>query len=152
MSYETGLSLEEKVTSLFQPDTLLPAQYFETFRRKAHLEPEKRLMLAVLEDAVACFQKYASVRDGKGKAMFRDAEEWILEEERDWLFSFNNICEVLGFDPQYVRLGLMRWKENRLAGRPKAKVYRLTPKRRRGKSRETDPSRSGQKWLKAVGR
>ena len=56
MTYETGLSVEEKVSSLFQPDTLLPAQYFETFRRKSHLEPEKRLMLAVLEDAVACFQ------------------------------------------------------------------------------------------------
>ncbi|OGP19408.1 MAG: hypothetical protein A2038_02255 [Deltaproteobacteria bacterium GWA2_57_13] len=152
MSYETGLSVEEKVTSLFQPDTLIPAQYFETFRRKAHLEPERRLMLAVLEDAVACFQKYVSARDSKGKGTFRDAEEWILEEERDWLFSFNNICEVLGFDPQYVRKGLMRWKETRLAERPKAKVYRLTPKRRRRKSRETDPSRSGQKWLKAVGR
>ncbi|MEK7783674.1 MAG: hypothetical protein AAB279_07085, partial [Candidatus Binatota bacterium] len=58
MNYNTGLSVEEKVTSLFQPDTLLPAQYLETFRRKAPLEPEKRLILAVLEDAVACFQKH----------------------------------------------------------------------------------------------
>lgn len=33
MTYETGLSVEERVTSLFQPDTLLPAQYLETFRR-----------------------------------------------------------------------------------------------------------------------
>ena len=57
MSSETRLSVEEKVASLFQPDTLLPVQYLETFRRKAHLEPEKRLMLSVLEDAIACFQK-----------------------------------------------------------------------------------------------
>lgn len=153
MSYETGLSVEEKVTSLFQPDTLLPAQYFETFRRKAHLEPERRLMLAVIEDAIiACFQKYASARDAKGKAVFRDAEGWILEDDRDWLFSFSNICEVLGFDPQYVRLGLVRWKEASLAGRPKAKIYRLTPKRRRRKSRQVETGRSGQRWLKAVGR
>lgn len=152
MSYETGLSVEEKITSLFQPDTLLPAQYLDTFRRKAHLEPEKRLMLAVLEDAIACFQKYLSARDTKGKTIFRDAEEWILEAEKDWLFSFDNVCEVLGFDPQYVRKGLMRWKETHLAGRPRAKIYRLTPKRRRRKSGETEPGRSGQKWLKAVGR
>ncbi|MBI2360491.1 MAG: hypothetical protein HYV04_16575 [Deltaproteobacteria bacterium] len=78
MSYETGLSVEEKVTSLFQPDTLLPAQYFETFRRKAHLEPEKRLMLAVLEDAIACVQKYLTARDHKGKAIFHDAEAWVM--------------------------------------------------------------------------
>jgi hypothetical protein len=69
MNYNTGLSLEEKVTSLFQPDTLLPAQYLETFRRKAPLEPEKRLMLSVLEDAVACFQKHLFSRDPRGRAV-----------------------------------------------------------------------------------
>ena len=128
MTYETGLSVEKMLTSLFQPDTLLPAQYLETFRRKAHLEPEKRLMLAVLEDAVGCFQKYIFARDGKGKASFREAKEWIVEEDSDWLFSFENICEVLGFNPQYVRQGLMRWKEKKLAERPKAKIYRLIPR------------------------
>lgn len=152
MSEEMGLSVEERVTSLFQPDTLLPAQYFETFRRKAHLEPEKRLMLAVLEDAIACFQKHVAAGDGKGKAMFRDAEAWILEDDRDWLFSFLNICEIFGFDPQYVRQGLMRWKEVELARRPKAKIYKLTPKRRRRKSGASDTGRSGQRLLKAVGR
>lgn len=134
MTYETGLSMEEKVSSLFQPDTLLPAQYFDTFRRKAHLEPEKALLLAVLEDAVACFQKYVSARDGKGKAQFREAEAWILEEESDWLFSFGNICDVLGLNPHYVRQGLMRWKETKLEASPKAQIYRLTPERGRGRS------------------
>ena len=76
-SYDTGLSMEERVTSLFQPDTLLPEQYLDTFRRKLHLEPEKKLMLAVLEDAIACYQKYLFARDSKGKALFEDAEQWI---------------------------------------------------------------------------
>lgn len=152
MTYETGLSVEEKVASLFQPDTLLPAQYFETFRRKTHLEPEKRLMLAVLEDAIACFQKYIFARDSKGKAMFRDAVEWVLEEESDWLFSFESICEVLGFNPEYVRQGLMHWKERRLAGRPKAKIYRLTPRAQRRKGGLKVSGRTGQRLLKAVGR
>ena len=96
MTHETGLSVEEKVASLFQPDTLIPAQYLETFRRKSHLESEKRLMLAVLEDAIACFQKYLFARDGRGRTMFREAEEWILAQESDWLFSFENICEEIG--------------------------------------------------------
>lgn len=134
MSYEAGLSIEEKVSSLFQPDTLLPAQYFETFRRKAHLEPEMMLMLAVLEDAIACFQKYTFVRDRKGKGIFREAEEWIVEENSGWLFSFENICGALDFNPQYVRQGLIRWREGRLAERPKAKIYRLTPRRVKRKS------------------
>ena len=152
MNYETGLSVEERVSSLFQPDTLLPAQYLETYRRKAHLEPEKRLMLAVLEDAIACFQKYLFSRDGRGRTLFREAEEWIVEEGSDWLFSFENICEVLGFDPQYVRQGLLRWKQKRMAERPKAKIYRLTPRGERRKGGVTVAGRTGQKLLKAVGR
>lgn len=129
MSYESGLSMEERVTSLFQPDTLLPEQYLETFRRKLHLEPEKKLMLAILEDAVACFQKYVFAHDGKGKALFRETEDWVLEDHGDWLFSFANVCETLGFEPKYLREGLAKWKERCLAERTQAKVYSLVPER-----------------------
>ena len=152
MNYETGLSVEEKVSSLFQPDTLLPDQYLETFRRKAHLEPEKRLMLVILEDAIACFQKYLFARDGKGKLLFREAEEWVMEEGSHWLFSFENICELLELEPGYVRQGLVRWKQKKLSERPKAKIYRLTPRREKRKGGVTVAGRTGQRFLKAVGR
>ena len=36
----TAFRGDEKITSLFQPDTLLSAQYFDTLRRKTRLEPE----------------------------------------------------------------------------------------------------------------
>jgi hypothetical protein len=102
--------MEERCTSLFQPDTLLTEQYLDTFRRKLHLEPEKKLMLAVLEDAIACFQKYVFARDGKGKMLFQEAEDWVQEANSDWLFSFANVCETLGFNPDYLRQGLVHWK------------------------------------------
>jgi hypothetical protein len=149
MSHETGLSAEERVASLFQPDILLPAQYLETFRKKSHLEPEKRLMLGVLEDAVACFQKYLFARDSKGKGLFRDAEEWISEENSDWLFSFDNICEVFGLNPQYVREGLARWKEKKVAECRKAKIYRLPP-RPEGNEAGLELSRSAEEGLQKV--
>ena len=97
--------MEERVTSLFQPDTLLPDQYFDTFRRKLHLEPEKKLMLAILEDAVACYQKYAIVRDSKGQALFEEAEAWVHEKNANEIFSFDSVCEMLGFEPDYLRHG-----------------------------------------------
>lgn len=125
MTYETGLSMEEKVASLFQPDPLLPAQYFETFRRKTPVEPEKRLMLAVLEDGIMCFQKYALEQNSKAKRLFREAEDWILEEGSDWLFSFESICAVLGLDPNYIRHGLIQDSEKLLTQSLKAK-HRLT--------------------------
>lgn len=135
MSYETGLSMEEKVTSLFQPDTLLPEQFMDTFRRKSHLEPEKKLMLAVLEDAIACYQKYVFARDGKGRALFQETEEWIAEKNGDWLFSFASVCDTLGFDPDYLREGLLHWKADRLEAHAKGNVYQLTATRERRKKR-----------------
>ena len=75
MANETDPMVEEELASLFQPDILLPAEHLETRRRKSYLEPEKKLMLAVLEDAVACFQRYLLARNGKGKRRFREAEE-----------------------------------------------------------------------------
>jgi hypothetical protein len=103
--------IEEKVVSRLQPDAVLPARYFETFRRQAHLEPEKRLMLAVLEDGITCFQKHVRARNRKEKCLFSEAEEWILEEDSDCVFSFENVCEVVGFDPNCVRRSLIRWKD-----------------------------------------
>jgi len=153
MSYEKGLGVEEKVGSLFQPDTLIPDQFFDTLRRKTLLEPEKRLLLAVLEDAVACFQKYVHARDARGKTMFREAEEWVLEKNSDWLFSFESICEILGLNPDYVRQGLMRWKEAKLEGRPRGNVYRLAPRSAKRQGGPAASSRGGnRRWLKAAGR
>jgi hypothetical protein len=106
--------VEVSVTSLFQPDTLLAAEYFEAFRRKAHLEPEKKLMLTVLDDAIACFRRTILAWDHKGRAVFREAEEWFLEEDGDRLFSFENICDVLRLDAGYIRQHLLGWKRERL--------------------------------------
>jgi hypothetical protein len=128
MISEASLGMDERVSSLFQPDSLLPTQYFDTFRRKSSLEPEKRLMLAVLEDGVACFQKHVMARDGKEKALFRDVEHWILGKNDDWLFSFENICDSLGFNPWYIRQGLMNCK-SKLQARPKAQICRVTSRR-----------------------
>ena len=151
MTYESSLSLEEKVASLFQPDTVLPAQYLETVRRKTHLEPEKKLMLSVLEDAVACFQKYAFTRDAHGKGLLHDAEQWILEESTEWLFSFDNICESLGLHPKYIRDGLHQWKEKKVTNRPKAEVYSLAQDAGR-KKRPLVSRGSVRRYRKAAGR
>lgn len=99
----------------FYPDSLLPDEFYKGFNKEKEIEPEKRLMLAVLEEAVWCFQKHIFDRDNDGQKIFRAAEEWILDENSEWLFSFNNICETLGLDTSYMRQGLMRWKEKQLS-------------------------------------
>jgi len=100
-----GLStkeIDERVTFMFQPDTVSPAQYLETVCRKTHLEAEQELMLVILKDAVICFQKYFAARDKIETRLFREAEEWILlQGKSDWLLSFDVVCENLDLNPGY---------------------------------------------------
>ena len=108
------ITAEERVQELFQPDTLLPSQYFDRIRRRASFDGERRLMVAVLEDAVDVYRKQAGARDRKRRQLFEDAEAWIESDDKSWIFSFENICDVLGIDATYLRKGLRRWKQ--LAG------------------------------------
>jgi hypothetical protein len=108
MNYGTRLTVDDKIRSLFQLDPVLPAQYEDTFQRRFPLVPEKTLMLAVLEDAVTCLQRYAGARSGKPKQFFQEAADWILEKDTEWLFSFEQICSTFGWDPTYVRRGLTK--------------------------------------------
>ena len=107
------VAFEEKALAIFQPDTLIPAQYLATYQRRFHLDAERSLMFAVLQDAIVCFQDNFKATCKRKRSLYHDAEEWILSDDRFYLFSFENICEALGIDPAYVRQGLMRWKQSR---------------------------------------
>lgn len=139
MSYGTRLTVDDKIRSLFQLDPVLPQQYQNTFQRRFPLAPEKTLMIAVMEDAVACLQKYARSRNPKTLQQFRAAEEWILEKDSEWLFSFDQICSSLGWNPSYVRRGLI------------LEIERLSPRRGKPDNRQDGggPSKKGCKRKRA---
>ena len=40
--------------------------------------------------------------------------EWITLEDKKSAFSFDNVCEMLEFDPEYMRRGLRNWKIQKL--------------------------------------
>jgi hypothetical protein len=105
------MTMNDRSYGLFEPDALLPAQFYAAFRGGSGVSGEKRLMLAVLQDALDCYQKYAFAKDGPGQQLFADAEEWIWDESRGWYFSFENICEILEIDAQYLRRGVQHWRE-----------------------------------------
>ena len=70
-------------------------------------------MVAVLEEALADYQRCWKARDKKGMERFADAQAWILESNSEWIFSFVNCCEVLGVEPGYLRQGLLCWKQGK---------------------------------------
>ncbi|TFH28600.1 MAG: hypothetical protein E4H00_08490 [Myxococcales bacterium] len=93
---------------MIEPELVLPEQFFSSLAKQPAIESERRLMLAVLEDAVSCYQRFALARDARGRAEFEEARRWIESDEREWPYSYENICEVLGLNPTYIREGLRR--------------------------------------------
>jgi hypothetical protein len=112
---QSQTALDEKVLAVFQPDILISAQYLATYRRRFHLNPEQLLMLAVLEDAIICFQDHVLASCKRKRLLHLEAEQWLFDEDKSYLFSFENICDALGFEPAYLRQGLIRWKQRTLA-------------------------------------
>jgi hypothetical protein len=113
-------TLDERLPALFEPDTLLPIQYFEAMRRKHLLEGEKRLILSVLEDAIECFMKCMDSATNKGQRLYREADEWIALEDKHWVFSFDNVCDMLDINPEYMRRGLRDWKGRKVEAMQRA--------------------------------
>lgn len=64
---------------------------------------ERELMLAVLEDAMRCYLNHADATDKKRRALYEDAAEWFAATEDEGLYSFVNVCAVLGLDAGFVR-------------------------------------------------
>jgi len=117
---------EERAGELFQPDTLLPSQYFDRVRRQRQFDGERRLMIAVLEDAIDVYRKQVAARDPRGRGLFRDAEDWIEDTERNWLYSFENICDVLDLNADYLRRGLHGLKDRAAMGKSSVVTLRAS--------------------------
>ena len=101
------LNYGEKPFVPFEAD-ILATEDFVRVHRSRPLSPEHGLMVAVLEVALADYQRCWKVRDKKSMERFADAQAWILESNSEWIFSFVNCCEALGIEPDYLRQGLLR--------------------------------------------
>jgi hypothetical protein len=121
-----------EVSSLFAPSILTPDQFYDERRDDSTMRPIKRLMLAILEDALRCLQKYADVHSGARRLMFREAEYWLCHEGGHALFSFTMVCETLGIEPEYLRSGLRQWRKTQPHGELRQRVARRSPVVRNG--------------------
>lgn len=95
-------------------DAVLPEQYYPAIGIGA-MRGEVALMRAVLEDAISCFQEQFTTNKEGAQRRGQEAEEWIFTDDPHWLFSFVNICAVLELDPEYLRAGLSRWRQQHSA-------------------------------------
>jgi hypothetical protein len=121
---------------LFEGDVIAPDQYLEIFSRSNSLEPEQELMLAILADAIECIFKYCAEPVPMRAKLFHEAQEWIFAQDDREPFSFLNVCEILNFDPSYLRRGVQAKMHaplapvNQQAARPLMKKYGTQPRLR----------------------
>jgi hypothetical protein len=96
-----------KAPEQFAPEqTVLPCQFFD--RRNRQTDPIRKLMFAVLEDAVRTCFRCADRRDRAGLAQLRDVIYWMEREDSRGLFSFGSVCETLELDAVSLRQKLYR--------------------------------------------
>lgn len=102
------------LTARFEPDFLVPVQFFDLTRRRSMLDGETRLVFAVLEDAVRCYVKTVNSTRRCDREHFDEVQRWFRAEVGTRSpFSFEYVCDVLGIEPSALRtrLGLLSGKD-----------------------------------------
>jgi hypothetical protein len=118
-----------------EPDVIIPAHLLG----RTIATPEKRLLLAVLEEAVGTYHRYVVATDPRDRSIFVAVEEWFACEDATWLYSFVSICDALGLEATYVRSGLRPWVERqRRSLRMTAKPQRVSFRRVNGSRHRTN--------------
>jgi len=87
-------------------EIVMPAQ-FHTPASEAWWPGEKRLMLAVLTDAVDILTKGPGA-SGQRRVVYDETAEWLASDDREWPYSFVNVCDTLELDTSAVRSALRR--------------------------------------------
>lgn len=95
----------------FAPLAVLPEQHWSPPTYASATPGVAALMCAVLEEALTCFQRQFETSGRRVQRLAEEAEAWFFSDNTSWLFSFVNICGVLNLDPEYIRLGLTRWRQ-----------------------------------------
>jgi hypothetical protein len=81
-------------------------------RRIRSLTAARRLMGAILEDALLCYGKYMLATTGAKRKQFLAAEQWLFGSCRGAIVSFEDACDVLGLERRHIRQLVLRWRDD----------------------------------------
>jgi hypothetical protein len=92
------------------PQQSIPCWFYRGWSSSEDLPSIKRLMLAVLQDALECLAGRATGAGGlNSRRTAQEAAEWVADNNDTEVFSFKSVCEVLGVDAAAVRKALIEW-------------------------------------------
>src|SRR6516164_5134368 len=97
---------EASGSGVLLPDLITSAQYYSS----PAPSPYHRLLLAVLEEAIHCFQRNFGATRGRRQVLFREAKEWLFDPNGTAFMSCRMVCESLGIEPSLLRGYLREWQ------------------------------------------
>jgi hypothetical protein len=77
-------------------------------RSRKDWDPDRSLMLAVLNDAISCYRGTRKRTRLSAALLSREAEFWFMADDWGSPFSFNNICSALDLDPEATRARIVQ--------------------------------------------
>ncbi len=108
----------------------------------------RRLMVALLEDAIRTYQRHLFAESEKGRRRFREAETWLMDDHPDAALHFQDVCDALDLDADFLRSALQRWRASEVASAaperppPSAEAGRVTRLETARRQRVFAPPRS----------
>ncbi len=108
------MAMNDTDNRIFEPDVTLSGELLPP--NLGLPEPERMLMIAVLEDAAHCLLKSCTATvDRKLRALYAETDEWFRSPEHTELYAYENVCAVLGIDADWLRRRLFRLVDERRA-------------------------------------
>ena len=100
-----GLGIESTLNPFIGVAEPTPEQWADEHRAK-ELPPDKRLLWAILDDAIRCYVEYGGGTKFRRKALFREAAYWLFTIRPAYV-TFKYICQELDINPDYLRKRLI---------------------------------------------
>ncbi|NOT53396.1 MAG: hypothetical protein HOP18_02215 [Deltaproteobacteria bacterium] len=117
--------------SLHWTDVLSSNQFFSDRVPAGENANELVLKWAVFTDGLQRYSTLAADPDAHFTEEFQEEEAWLLDDDREWPFSFVNLSETFGFQTASLRGSLLARKEacraNDVAAEEKRKTLRGFP-------------------------
>ena len=85
-SVNSSLGFEEKTKALFEDDDLAAETYWRVYHKRV-ISSEQELMAAVLDEAIADYQRYLVGGGRRSMKRFAEVEGWLLRDDTQWIFS-----------------------------------------------------------------
>ena len=105
---------ESTETARFDEGGILPVQFYQAPHDSGEGKAIRRLMIAILVDAIHCYQ--AGARRGWKDREASAARLWMFGNYPEFPFSFANVCAALGPSPDRLRERLLLDHEQTASG------------------------------------